>query len=232
MTSLDLDAIRARLQGSSLSKPSEEEKAAEREKDREEKWTRGPLGGPWAEETRLGPDGPTRDVGEWAKSNWTRVSEAPPETCGLLAGPGMEADGGPPDRLTAVEELEKATQGELDAPRASALHCVFGLIFWVQQEMVTFKPNLNLAAAGQKEKGSPEEELFGHMLKALNLAQQIARDVRNVAFSRFGKEKHGLRDTSSWARGLAEDARKQAASLKEHISNTMADSIGLSTGGG
>lgn len=182
------------------------------------------------EGTRLGPEGVAKEAGEWFRDNWERVSAAPPAECGLLAGAGCEADNGPPDRLKQIDELEKATGGELDCPRASALHCAFGLLFWAHQQAIAFQPNLSISAAGQKDK-SGDENLFTYMLRAANLAQQICRDVRNSVYSRHGREKCGLKEVSTLARKTAEELRTHSAALKEYINEAMADAIGLSTGG-
>mmetsp|Transcript_48800 Transcript_48800/g.145807 ORF Transcript_48800/g.145807 Transcript_48800/m.145807 type:complete len:226 (+) Transcript_48800:81-758(+) len=224
MGSLDLEARLAaiKLGSAPAAAPAEASKPAE---------DRGPLGGPWLEGTKLGPAGSSaEEIGRWLKENWEGVSAAPPEECGLLAGAGCEAAGGPPDRLTQVSELEVATKGELDCPRASALHCAFGMLFWAHQQAIAFKPNLSMGAAGQKDK-SGDETVFEQMIKVCSLSQQICRDIRNLAYSRYGREKCGLKNASQFARASAEEMRKHSAALKEFINATMADSIGLSTGG-
>mmetsp|Transcript_19388 Transcript_19388/g.40383 ORF Transcript_19388/g.40383 Transcript_19388/m.40383 type:complete len:229 (-) Transcript_19388:91-777(-) len=227
MTSLDLEAIKARLAASKLdSAPAAAQAQAAKPAE-----DRGPLGGPWLEGTKLGPTGsPAEEVGRWLKENWEAISAAPPEECGLLAGAGCEEEKGPPDRQAQVADLEAAAKGELDCPRASALHCAFILVFWAHQQAISFKPNMSMTAAGQKDK-SDDEQLFEQMLKACNLSQQICRDVRNLAYARYGKEKCGLKSVSQLARGSAEELRKHSATLKEYINATMADAIGLSTGG-
>lgn len=225
MSSLDLEAIRKQLESSKLTVPG----AAETKKEKG-----APKGSPlgrWFDGTKLGAASELLDVGTWIRDSWAEVDAVAPEEGGLLAGPGCEAAGGPPDRVQQVEDLEKATKGELEYSNDSALHCLFSMLFWVHQEAVVFQPNLSMGAAGQKT-SSASEDRFQHMIMALNLVQQIARDVRSLPYSRYGREKAGLKDVSQFARKTAEEARKHAASLKEYVNNTMADSIGLSTGGG
>ncbi|CAE8658357.1 unnamed protein product, partial [Polarella glacialis] len=188
---------------------------------------RGPLGGAWLAGTRLGEqDTAVRAAGSWLQENWDRVGACAPEEGGLFcSSQGCEAEGGPPNRLKQLQDLEAAAgQWELDCPRASALHCAFALLFWVHQQAVAFQPNLSITAAGQKSGGS-QQQLFNVILKACSLSQQVTRDVRNLAYARYGREQHGLKDVSQYARGAAEEIRKHAAALREHINNTMADSI-------
>lgn len=184
----------------------------------------------WAEGTKLGPAGIAEDVGAWLRDNWERICAAPPDESGYLGALGDEAKGGPPDRMTALQQLEEAAKPELDVVRTSGLHCAVALIFWVHQTAISFKPNMNISAAGQKSTSS-SEDLFINMIKAANLAQQICRDVRNLAFAQFACKEHGLKDVSVSARKTAEELRKHAASMKEYVNTVMADSIGLSTGG-
>lgn len=196
----------------------------------------GLLTGSWQQETRLGQEGVAKNVGIWLQENWEKVRDIASNAGGLLAGAGCESGGGPPDRLQAIDELEKITRNanvassDLNCPRASALHAAFGLLFWVHQEAITFDPNMSMSAAGQKS-SSPSEIHFNHMVKAVNLAQQIARDIRNLAYSRYGVEKCFLQEVSRQSRELAEQIRKQSAVMKSCINDAMVGSIGLSTGG-
>lgn len=196
----------------------------------------GLLTGSWQQETRLGQEGPAKEVGIWLQENWEKACAIAANVGGLLAGTGCESGGGPPDRLKAIDELEKITSDskaatcDLNCPRASALHAAFGLLFWVHQEAVTFDPNMSMTAAGQKT-SSASETHFTHMVKAANLAQQIARDIRNLAYGRYGTEKCGLKEASRQSRDMAEQIRKQSATIKCFINDRMVDSIGLSTGG-
>eukprot|EP00929_Paragymnodinium_shiwhaense_P055536 TRINITY_DN27820_c0_g1_i1.p1 TRINITY_DN27820_c0_g1~~TRINITY_DN27820_c0_g1_i1.p1 ORF type:complete len:237 (-),score=52.14 TRINITY_DN27820_c0_g1_i1:252-962(-) len=217
---IDLEALKARLAGKPAAAPPPEATVE-----------KGVLP-PWTEGTRLGPDGTVRTFGEWLQEKWELVRSADPQYCGMLGGPGMEKEGGPPDRTTELTKIEKSAGADLNVARESALHAVFSMLYWVHQEMVKFQPNLSVAAAGQTQKTNESEELFFVMLKALNLAAQVARDIRNTAYSRYGREKHGLKDANPFARGLAEEARKHSAEAKTYLNDTMMDSIGLSTGGG
>jgi len=196
----------------------------------------GLLTGSWQQETRLGQDGPAREVGVWLQDNWGNACDIAANVGGLLAGTGCESGGGPPDRLKAIDELEeitgdsKAASCNLNCPRASALHAAFGLLFWVHQEAITFDPNMSMTAAGQKT-SSASEIHFTHMVKSVNLAQQIARDIRNLAYGRYGTEKYGLKEASRQSRDMAEQIRKHSATIKSFINDMMVGSIGLSTGG-
>mmetsp|Transcript_30874 Transcript_30874/g.88793 ORF Transcript_30874/g.88793 Transcript_30874/m.88793 type:complete len:229 (-) Transcript_30874:287-973(-) len=227
---MDLDAIRAQLAASRIVdtlQPSAASGAAASEKPA----ATGPLAPfMWSDVTKVGPPGPLEDVGCFLRDAWKDVCEAPLEKCGLLGGEGMAKDGGPPDRLSELHGLEDQSKGELDVVRVSGLHCAFALVFWAHQQAVDFKPNMNMTAAGQKG-SSHSEDLFSLMLKAVNLSQQICRDVRNLAFDQYGCKKQGLKDTSTFARKLSEKLREHSAGLKTHINGVMADSIGLSTGG-
>lgn len=226
MSTIDLEAIRRRLESSSLA-PSPAAAAPPAEKPE----GRGPLGSmAWPDECRVGPRGAAEDAGRWMQEHWTSVAEASPDVGGLLGGPGLEAKGGPPDRLTKLQQLEEASGRDLDCPRESALLCVFAMMFWAHQQAISFKPNLSMSAAGQKDSSS-SEDLFQTILKALNLAQQICRDIRNLAYSRYGCEQAGLKEVSRHSRESAEAIRKHCAGLKVYVNNVMADSIGLSTGG-
>eukprot|EP00931_Biecheleriopsis_adriatica_P100060 TRINITY_DN75031_c0_g1_i1.p1 TRINITY_DN75031_c0_g1~~TRINITY_DN75031_c0_g1_i1.p1 ORF type:complete len:222 (-),score=60.52 TRINITY_DN75031_c0_g1_i1:63-728(-) len=220
--SVDLDAIRKRLEASKLEAPAAQ---AEAPAD-----SRGPLRGAWLDGTRFGEVGtPVEACGKWLHANWDKVNASPPEESGVLGdSPACEAEGGPPNRVAQVQELEAAApQGELDCPRESALHCAFFLLFWLHQETIAFDPNLSIGAAGQSTKGSAESH-FKVMIKAANLAGQLCRDVRNNVFARYGVEKRGMKSVSSYARSAAEEARKHSAALKDHINAIMADGIGIS----
>eukprot|EP00933_Yihiella_yeosuensis_P003936 TRINITY_DN10750_c2_g1_i1.p1 TRINITY_DN10750_c2_g1~~TRINITY_DN10750_c2_g1_i1.p1 ORF type:complete len:233 (+),score=56.80 TRINITY_DN10750_c2_g1_i1:31-699(+) len=221
MSSLDLDAIRKRLEGAKM----DDAPKAEAPKDGD----CSPLGGQWLEGTRFGEQGSeTEKIGKWLKDNWDQANSVPPDEGGLLGNSKeCEAEGGPPNRLQQLKDLETiAGQGELDYPTASAFHCAFGLLFWLHQQAISFQPNLSISAAGQKSSGT-QESLFNVMVKVANLLQQICRDVRNLTYVRYGREKRGLKNVGAWSRGAAEEIRKHGASLKEAINAKMADSIGM-----
>lgn len=170
----------------------------------------------WAECTKLGPAGVAEDVGTWLEDTWEGICAAPPEESGYLGGTWRRGEGGPPDRMTALQQLEEAAKPELDVVRTSGLHCAVALVIWVHQTAISFKPNMNISAAGQKSTSS-SEDLFINMIKAASLAQHICRDVCNLAFAQFASKEHGLKDVSVFARKTAEEPRKHAASMKEYV---------------
>eukprot|EP00401_Gymnodinium_catenatum_P045614 CAMPEP_0117541004 /NCGR_PEP_ID=MMETSP0784-20121206/43792_1 /TAXON_ID=39447 /ORGANISM="" /LENGTH=220 /DNA_ID=CAMNT_0005337679 /DNA_START=10 /DNA_END=672 /DNA_ORIENTATION=+ len=219
MAGVDVEAILRRAEMAKSSLQSPEAKAPEKPVE-----GRGPLGGAWLEGTRLGEEGPVEDAGKFLQEHWDGVSAAAPEECGVLGAPGQEKDGGPPDRTTRLGELQVSSKGEVHGTDVSALHCAFKLLFEVQQLSVNFHPDLNMNAIGQKESGAAED-LFTNLVHTCNLIQNISRDVRNLGYSRFGKEKCGAKDVSVYARKVAKDVNEHAASLKKYLNETMVDSI-------
>merc|ERR1719329_1502075 len=101
--------------------------------------------------------------------------------------------------MTKFREVTEASGGMIDGTDVSALHCAFKLLFEVHQQVVEFRPDLNMNAAGQKTKGAVEDK-FTNMVQVCNLVQHLGRDVRSLPYARFGREKCGLKNTSSFAR--------------------------------
>merc|ERR1719502_84093 len=91
-----------------------------------------------------------------------------------------------------------------DITEVSALHCAFHLLFMSHQQAVVFDPSgkLTIGVAGQKGTQSPEQAKFAVLLRALNLAQYCARDVRNWGFSRWAGKLEGRKETSQFARSM------------------------------
>lgn len=224
MSTLDLGEIRRKLEASKASLATTAPKEPTASKDV------GLLGGAWVEGTNLGPAGAVEEAGNFLREHWDGVLATPADVGGLLGVAGQAEDGGPPDRLTQLQELSAASEGEFHGSDASALHCAFAVLFQVHQAIVTFVPNLNIQAAGQKTSCSQEDH-FARIVKACTLCQNLARDVRNLSYSRYGREKMGWKDTSQFARKVAEGVNKHAPLLKQHMNDVMLDSIGLSTGG-
>jgi len=160
------------------------------------------------------------------REKWEGVSGLQPEEGGLLAGAGHEEKGGPPDRLAKLKELQVAARGEFDCSDASALHCAFSLLFWAHQQFIVFEPNQSVSSMGQ-QKQSSQDDVFGNILKALNLAQHLCRDVGNPKYSRYGKEHSaGLKEVSTFARTIAKGVIEHARSMKECTNKKMADALG------
>lgn len=224
MTSLDLDKIRAQLAGSmsSLQAAGSKEPTAPPEQDKEKI---GPLGSSWTDGTRLGEEGAPRDAGTFLQENWDKAQAVPPEEAGVLGGAGQEKDGGPPDRTAKLKEIQEMMPGEWeDVSQDSALHAAYSLLFIAHQQAVNFNPEgkLNITAAGQKTM-SPEQVKFAALLKALNLTQGIARDVRNLGYSRYARTKCDRKDTSQFARQLAQGVLTHATAMKEHVNGVMSE---------
>lgn len=228
MADMDIEAIRAKLAGSMANLQAAGSQSSTAAPPPTE--AIGPLGGAWTEGTRLGAVGPQKEVGTWLQETWDKVQGVPTEEGGVLGVAGQEKDGGPPDRTSKLRELQKMDITECkdwgDICEASALHCAFSLIFMAHQQAIAFDPSgkLTIGVAGQKATMSPEQAKFAVLLRALNLAQYLARDARNLGFGRYGENKvEGRKNTSQLTRSLAGQALTNATKLKEHVNEVMSD---------
>ena len=125
---------------------------------------------------------------------------------------------GPPARLLKLRELDKKLGLLNEVCEDSAIHACVSLLRVAHQRTIDLRPSIKVLF---------EEETFKDIQHSVTLVNHISRDITNLAYSRYGREKHGLKDCSVFARKTAKQCCVYSVKLRDHINTMMADAIAL-----